>query len=188
MQETSFWSLKFGDLLMISAVGLSPIVAVFLQKWFEKVGSTNRQRHWIFRTLMVTRLAPLDLNHAQALNMIPLDFKGKKYSQIRRRWEIYLKHLSTRSTDTNWNLKRGELLADLLVGMGSQLGFSFDTTHVTDEVYRPQYYFQVQQELDEIRAGILDIVRTKKGVPVLIFPGNPDGAAKLHNSLVEVLD
>jgi hypothetical protein len=138
MQDTSFWSLKLGDLLMISAVGLSPLIAVLLQKWFEKVGSTHQQRLWIFRTIMSLRSAPLEPGHVQALNMITLDFKGKQYAQVRRHWEIYLKHLSIPATDPNWNQKRGELLANLLVEMGKQLGFKFDSTHVTAEFYRPQ--------------------------------------------------
>src|SRR5271165_5569531 len=97
MQDTSFWSLRFGDLLTILAVGLSPLVAVLLQKWFEKVGSTHQQRLWIFRTLMSLRSAPLEPSHVQALNMITLDFRGKRYAQVRRHWEIYLKHLSIRN-------------------------------------------------------------------------------------------
>jgi hypothetical protein len=119
MQDTSFWSLKFGDVLMILAVGLSPLIAVLLQKWFEKVGSTHKQRLWIFRTLMSLRSAPLEPSHVQALNMITLDFRGRRYAQVRRRWEIYLKHLSTPATDQDWNKKRGELLANLLVDMGN---------------------------------------------------------------------
>ena len=60
MLDSSFWSLKFGDILTICAVGFSPLVAVGLQKWFEQIGSTHRQRLWIFKTLMTTRTAPLD--------------------------------------------------------------------------------------------------------------------------------
>jgi hypothetical protein len=183
MQEASFWSFKFGDLLMIAAVGFSPLVAVALQKWFERVGSTNRQRHWIFQTLMSTRSAPLDLNHVQALNMITLDFRGKRFKQVRRCWEIYLRRMVPPAKGDDWNKKRGELLANLLVEMGRQLGFKFDTTHVTDEVYRPQYYFNVQQELDEIRGGFLEILRARKGFPVHLYPLNPEGAAKIESDL-----
>jgi hypothetical protein len=177
MQDTSFWSLKLGDLLMISAVGLSPLIAVLLQKWFEKVGSTHQQRLWIFRTLMSLRSAPLEPSHVQALNMITLDFRGKRYAQVRRHWEIYLKHLSIPATDPNWNQKRGELLANLLVEMGKQLGFKFDTTHVTAEFYRPQYHNKVQQELDEIRVTFLQILRKESFFPVLLFPGKPQANA-----------
>jgi hypothetical protein len=160
MLDPSFWSLKFGDILTICAIGFSPLVAVGLQKWFERIGSTHGQRLWIFKTLMTTRTAPLDLNHVQALNMIVLEFRGKRYGRLRRQWEIYLKHLSTPApADDAWNKKRNELLANLLVEMGKQLGFKFDTTHVTDEAYRPQYHGNVQIELDQIRGFFLQSTR-----------------------------
>jgi hypothetical protein len=88
MSDTSFWSLKLGDILTVLALGLSPLVAVLLQKWFESRGATLNQRRWIFKTLMTTRTAPLDLNHVQALNMIALEFRDRKYQALRRKWEI----------------------------------------------------------------------------------------------------
>src|ERR1700751_4348065 len=99
MPDPAFWSLKFGDILTICAIGLSPLVAVWLQKWFERIGSTHGQRLWIFKTLMTTRTAPLDLNHVQALNMIVLEFRDRKYEALRRKWEIYLRHLNAAQTD-----------------------------------------------------------------------------------------
>jgi hypothetical protein len=72
--------------------------------------------------------------------------------------------------------------------MGKELGFKFDTAHVTDEAYRPQYYGNVQLELDEIRAGFLQIIRKDQGFPVLLFPGNPQAAEKFENKLVDVLN
>ena len=83
MSDT-FWTLKLGDILTILAVGLSPLIAVLLQKWFESKGATLNQRRWIFKTLMTTRTAPLDLNHVQALNMIALEFRDRKYEALRQ--------------------------------------------------------------------------------------------------------
>jgi hypothetical protein len=59
MLDSSFWCLKFGDILTICAIGSSPLVAVGLQKWFERIGSTQGQRLWIFKTLMTPRTAPI---------------------------------------------------------------------------------------------------------------------------------
>lgn len=187
MPDTSFWSLKFGDILMILAVGLSPLVAVLIQKWFESRGATLSQRRWIFKTLMTTRTAPLDLNHVQALNMIALEFRDRKYETLRRKWELYLRHLNITSVDQRWFEVRNDLLADLLVEMGRVLGYKFDTAHVTNEAYRPRYHGNVQSELDEIRQRVLEILRSTKAFPVALFPGNPDAALKFQESIVEVL-
>jgi hypothetical protein len=180
MEPSSFWSLKLGDILTILAVGLSPLIAVLLQKWFEQRGATHNQRLWIFKTLMATRTAPLDLNHVNALNMIPLEFRDKRYKDLLRQWEIYLRHLGMSPADQAWNERRNTLLANLLVEMGKQLGFKFDTTHVTSEVYRPQYHGNVQVELDLIRAGVLQIIQGDRKFPVQLFPGNPEGAEKFE--------
>jgi hypothetical protein len=136
---------------------------------------------------MTTRTAPLDSNHVQALNMIALEFRDRKYEALRRKWEIYLRHLNTSSTDDRWFENRNNLLADLLVEMGRVLGYRFDTAHVTNQAYRPRYHGNVQSELDEIRMGLLEVLRSNKKFPIALYPGNPEAASKFQESISEVL-
>ena len=99
-----------------------------------------------------------------------------------------MRQLNTPATDQRWDEKRNELLANLLVvEMGRVLGSKFDTAHVTNEAYRPQYHGNVQSELEEIRRLLLEILRLDRTLPIALCPGNPDGALKFQESISEVL-
>lgn len=66
------------DLVMIVAVVVAPIFAVQVQKWLEIFREQRGRKLWVFKTLMATRAENLSSEHVKALNMIDLEFRGKK--------------------------------------------------------------------------------------------------------------
>ena len=73
------------NIIMVVAIVSGPVVAVQLQKLIERLRQRRQAKEVIFKTLMSTRGTPISLPHVQALNMIDLEFYGKKKGQKGRR-------------------------------------------------------------------------------------------------------
>ena len=54
-------------------------MAVQVQKWLEVFREERGRKLWIFKTLMATRASAVSAEHVQALNMIDLEFREKRY-------------------------------------------------------------------------------------------------------------
>jgi hypothetical protein len=91
-----FWNVRIGDVIMIFAVFLAPLFALWAQWRLQLRREGRDQRIRIFKTLMAARATPLDINHVQSLNMIDVEFsKGTAAdTAIRGAWETYRNHLS----------------------------------------------------------------------------------------------
>ncbi|MEG6016919.1 DUF6680 family protein [Enterobacter hormaechei] len=75
------------DIIMTAAVIVGPVLAVQIQKTLEQFRERKQSRLSIFRTLMSTRAQRLHREHVQALNMIDLEFYGRKLPIIRIRYQ-----------------------------------------------------------------------------------------------------
>ena len=76
--------MTISDWLMIIAVLLAPLIAVQVQKWLEHHRENRERKLRVFKTLMATRAATVSPDHVQALNMIDLEFSGKRKYNVRR--------------------------------------------------------------------------------------------------------
>jgi hypothetical protein len=68
------WTVKTGDLAIVIATLLGPILAVQAQKWIERSRERQQRRVAVFRVLMTTRAALLSPAHVEALNIVPVEF------------------------------------------------------------------------------------------------------------------
>lgn len=169
--------------LMITAVILGPILAVHIQKVLDKWNDEKRRREQVFKDLMTTRAATLSYQHVSALNMVGLEFNGRKYSKVVNAWRVYLDHLNSfpnedESLVSLWSDKRNDLLSDLLYEMGSSLGFEFDKVHIKKAGYIPKAYADKEMEDDFIRRSMVEVFLGEKSIPlrVLSIPYDADGA------------
>ena len=71
------------DWVTVIAVILSPLLAVQAQKMIETLREKRNRRIKIFKTLMSTRGERLSRDHVQALNMIDIEFYGRRFFGIR---------------------------------------------------------------------------------------------------------
>src|SRR5690606_28809226 len=113
---------------VVLATLASPIFAVQVQKTIESITQGRAQRLGIFKSLMATRGASLSPEHVRALNMIDLEFVGRKFEPIRGAWKLYLDHLNSAPKAppgdpawTNWNARIPDLLHKLLAEMATAL-------------------------------------------------------------------
>ncbi|MBL6957301.1 MAG: hypothetical protein ISR54_10905 [Chlorobium phaeobacteroides] len=156
--------MALNEVLMIVAIILAPVIAVQVQKWLEIFREERGRRLRIFKTLMATRAANVSPEHVQALNMIDLEFQGKRYKSVTDAWKTYLDHLASFPKDSEeaiqqqWVDKRIDRLTTLLMEMGKCLGYEFDEVHVKKGVYAPEAHGQLENENMLIRRGLLRLL------------------------------
>ena len=82
--------------LVIAAVILGPILALWAQRYSERRRDERTRKLWLFRELMATRTMWLSGRHVEALNHIDLEFNPKKKADanVLTAWKTYLDALS----------------------------------------------------------------------------------------------
>ena len=161
-----FWNIRIGDVIMIAAIFLAPIFALWAQWKLQLRHEIRRQRMKIFSTLMATRLTALDVAHVQSLNLIDVVFsdKDEQDEQVRSAWSAYLAQLNlSRPTEQTqaqqWDTRREDLLATLLAKIGKPLGFDMDFTEYKSKAYHPSGLADNWNESTEIRKAFLAVMR-----------------------------
>lgn len=192
--------MKLSDGLMILAVLLAPLVAVQVQKWLETFREDRARKLRIFKILMSTRATGLSKDHVQALNLIDLEFQRNKFKKVRDAWKTYLDHLGNFPREKEdqgrlpvWNEKTADLLADLLMEMGTSLGYDFDLVHVKKGIYLPEGHTKLETELSLIRAGAIRLLFGDASLKMDVerFPVDDDALRKqkqLNELWLKVLD
>ena len=167
------------DIVMIIAVILGPILAVQIQKIIERLREKRKKRLNLFHRLMSTRGARLSVQHVQSLNMIDLEFYGRKVfgyrfqnskeKAVTNAWKNYNDHLNTKYPEGHldaWGRKGDELLTKLLFNLSQSLGYDFDEVQLKRDCYIPVGHGDIEYQISEIRSGLADIISGKKPFPV----------------------
>jgi hypothetical protein len=186
------------DYLTILAIVIAPVVAVQVQKRLEVFREQRGRKLWVFKTLMATRAATISAEHVQALNMIDLEFREKRYKNVTIAWKTYLDHLSSYPKDDEklqpiWGERRVNLFTNLLLEMGRSLGYEFDEVHVKKGIYAPEAHGRLEDENMLIRRGLLNLLYGDTAVKMSVtsFPISEQAVAEqkaLRDALQELLD
>ena len=156
--------MTLNEFLTIAAIVLAPVMAVQVQKWLEVFREERGRRLQVFKTLMATRAATVSPEHVQALNMIDLEFQGRRYKAVTDAWKAYLDHLASYPKDggeaaqQQWGERRVDRLTRLLMEMGKCLGYEFDEVHVKKGVYAPEAHGQIENENFLVRRGLIRLL------------------------------
>ncbi|USD61325.1 hypothetical protein J4N45_04985 [Vibrio sp. SCSIO 43140] len=163
--------MTISDWLMILAVLLGPIVAVQLTKYLDVQSAAKQRKLDIFKTLMATRSYTTHWDHVMTLNRIDLEFNTshKKEKEVVEAWKAYLDLLRDRSmSPEQWNLKRVELLIELLHKMALVLDYSFDKTHIKNSSYSPVAHGDIENQQEQIRKGLSQLLEGRASIPMHI--------------------
>lgn len=164
--------MTLNEWLTILAIVLAPVFAVQVQKWLEIFREERARRLFVFKTLMATRAATVSSEHVQALNMIDLEFRGKRYKHVTDSWKTYLDHLDSFPKEQGesalqlWAEKRADCLTTLLMEMGKCLGYDFDAVHVKKGVYAPKAHGQMEEDNLRIRREIINLLSGESGLKI----------------------
>jgi hypothetical protein len=121
---------------------------------------------------MATRAAVLSVSHVEALNAVPIDFYGDK--KVIDAWEEYFEHLTNAPSDNPaWGPKRIDLLIELLVLIGSRVGYDFNVAQM-HRIYFPKALGELDEEQNFIRKSVVALFTGHQHFPVEI---KTDGGA-----------
>jgi len=169
------------DWLSISAILLSPLIALEVRHYIDIFRERRNRKMRIFETLITTRRAEISQNHVQALNLIDLEFYGirmfgknwrtQKEKNVLNAWKIYLDHLNTPGELSgavldNWILRKDDLLADLLYEISLAIGYDFDKVYLKRSIYLPRAHGDQFLDNDTIRHNLAQILDGKKPLPI----------------------
>lgn len=151
--------LKLGEILVVLATLLSPLIAVQVTRFLDEAKETRGRKLRIFKTLMATRSSRLSPDHIFALNSIDVDFSGsRKFDvSVREAWKAYLDRLERREgiSDELFQTQAVDSFLDLLWVMGKGLGYKFDKTHLKNASYYPQHQVVWERDNTEMRHYLL---------------------------------
>jgi hypothetical protein len=163
---------------IVSATILGPILAVWASEIRQHRKQARDRREWVFRSLMTTRSSRLSPDHVSALNHIDFAFPQKSYPQVADAWGLYYAHLhspqgNTQESMNRWTEAGYNLLVELLHQMATVLNIPFSKTSIQKSAYYPQGYVFTEQQQNELRALVLEVLRGDRPIsirPVLDTP------------------
>lgn len=161
--------MRLSDWIMIFAVLLGPIIAVQLTRYLDNKKEIRQRKVDLFRTLMATRAYRISWDHVVALNRIDLEFDRRVPTEkdVINSWKSYFDLLSDKMlTPEQWNVKRVDLFVELLHAMAKVLDYDFDKTHIKNSAYSPMAHENAEFENNEIRAGIIKILKGDALFPI----------------------
>lgn len=180
------------ELLTISAILLSPFLAVFAQSRIDAHIEARARKLGIYKTLMATRGEMLSRNHVEALNRIDIEFdpkKSRKEKAVIDAWTVHLDHFAnwpqppTPPTDTSDEKALAEYrraqerytqaverametsidnLATLLSAMGECFGYHFDKVRIKKAAYRPQAYVNLERQQEALLLSANDVLSGRR--------------------------
>lgn len=160
-------------LLTMIAIVYGPIKAVKITRKLDEERERLNRKLSVFRTLMQTRRARTNQDHAGALNLIEVQFYD--IEPVRAAYRIYVRHLGsalpTPDQQDRYFEEREDLYADLLHAMGLSLGYTFDKRELMRLAYVPilwQDDFMLQRRNATLLAEVLEGAR-----PLPISPFQP---------------
>lgn len=173
------------DWVTTAAVLVGPIFAVQAQKLVEALREKRNLRLQIFKALMSTRAERLSRNHVQALNMIDIEFYGRRIFGIRiqstreksvtNSWKNYNQHLNEKSNYESldlWLKKGDELFTKLLYEMSQAIGYDYDEVQLRRDCYRPEAHFTIENTQLEVLSGLAEVLNGNRSLPMAVthFP------------------
>jgi hypothetical protein len=172
------YAFELGDIAIIFATLIGPVLAVQVQKLLEQRRAATDQRRQIFKILMATRAATLSPGHVEALNAVPVEFfgKDKKLTAITNKWKEYLDHHEATNLDAVWAQKRTDLFNDLLYLISQNLGYNFTRSQIARDIYSPKAHNDIEEEQTTIRRGLAQLLSGKLALPMAVteFPATVD--------------
>lgn len=169
MQETVLFGMRWVDIINLLAIVAGPILAVVVDRFRQGRADAKGRRLAVFRSLMRTRRHRLDPEHVGALNLVDLEFYGRK--TVIQAFSDYMDHLgSPVPTDDDGNGrfvdKRDDLLVKLLYEMGKDLSLQYDKHDLKKLAYGPIGWAHEQETQQQNMAYLNELLAGKRALPI----------------------
>lgn len=163
--------MTIADTLIILATLMGPVIAVQVTRFLDNKKEERGRRLQVFKTLMATRAYTISPPHVEALNRIDLEFSSNKKpdKKVVEVWRQYLDLLGNKSlSPEQWDLRRVDLLVELLYAMGQALDYDFDKTQIKNGTYSPVAHGRIEEEQQAVRTRVLEVLEGKRAIPMLV--------------------
>lgn len=168
--------LKAAEWAIVFATIVGPILAVQAQKFVERAREKRGGRKHLFYTLMETRAARVSADHVRALNMIDLEFYGRRLfgqrfqspaeKKVIAAWRTYQDHLNQPVDQKGespegirrWVEHGDEQFTELLFEISNALGFDFDKVQLRRGTYYPRAHDENERAYLAIREGLVRLL------------------------------
>lgn len=167
------------DWITIAAIFVGPIVAVQLTRYLDDRREVRDRKLQVFKSLMATRAYTVSWTHVEALNRIDLEFdkRKKKERAVLDAWKAYLDLLSNDKLPFDqWNVRRVDLLVELLHSMAIVLDYDFDKTQIKNSSYSPRAHGDIEAQHAAMRKGTIELLEGQRSIPVYVMnaPGGDE--------------
>lgn len=159
--------------LNITAVLLSPVIAVLVTLWYQHRKERRDAKRWILSTLLATRHSPILDETVRALNLIDLAFHDS--AKVRALWHEYFDMLNNEGLQNpnGWSQRQKKNL-ELITEMARVLGYGNEISHLdVDRVYYPVGLGEQAKRGQEISDELLRVLRGTQGLVVTPKPNEP---------------
>ena len=118
--------------LTVVAIFVGPIFAILIARFLQNNKEKRERKLWVFKTLMVTRGTHSERSsrdHVRALNLIDIEFSGKKEVLVAwRKYHHIISHVETPLYTLIYDPDAA--LIDLLHSMSEVLGYKFKKEYI----------------------------------------------------------
>lgn len=84
-------------------------------------------------------------------------------------WKEYLDLLGAKNlSPEQWDVKRVDLLVELLYHMGQSLNYDFDKTQIRNGTYSPVAHSRIEKQHETILQGIVELMEGKRVLPMFV--------------------
>lgn len=170
------------DWITVGAVILGPILAVQAQKLLESLREKRNRRLALFKTLMSTRAERLSRDHVQALNMIDIEFYGRRMfgtryqtgreKRVTNAWKNYNDHLNQRGQYESvemWVRDGNTLFTKILYEMSIALRYDYDEVQLKRDCYRPEAHVNIENAQLDVLTGLARVLRYEGSIPMTVI-------------------
>lgn len=152
---------------VVVATFAGPIAAVLVTRYIDKIRDLKHRRFDIFRMLMRTRRALLSPEQVTALNMVEIEFHD--VATVIEAFRTLHHHLNDYGAP-NWFETRQKLQTRLLTTMARSLGYNFEQLDVLEGGYTPQGWVSAEQEQQQVRKLLIEVLSGQRALPVSTAP------------------
>lgn len=191
MEETKESLLTAAEWITLAAILMGPVLAVLVTRIVDYRRERRNRRMDVFRTLMRTRRTNLDQDHVGALNLVEIEFYGKKevINNLRELFRHFgaqharaehertdvqgISNIEMNRRDDNYyqrlGRERNTLLSRLLHSIAKSLGLQIEQLEIFEGGYTPVGWAHLEDDQAIVRRWAVDLATGRRAVPVAVF-------------------
>ena len=172
-----------GEVIIAFATLAGPIAAVQVQKFIERSQARRERKLAVFMILMAGRGSPLSPASVQALNMVEIEFAGKRVfgrshptateRDVIAAWTLFFSHANSSPTNERWAEQFNDHLVTLLARMGADLNYKLEAADIKWHTYSPRSHVEDEELSRAVKIALAQLLTGHQALKVRLDGSNP---------------